>query len=253
MKIHILSDLHLEFGPFTPPDTDADLVILAGDIHRGKRGLEWATTVFANKPVIYILGNHEYYGKALPKWYHALVQMAASTNVEILERTSVCFGGVRFLGCSLWTDLRLQGDPWVASYAVEQAMNDYRKIRVNPRYRKLRAADTVAIHHQAKGWLESELAENHDGPTVIVTHHAPSRASVPAEWQEDITASAYASVLDDLVTASRAELWVHGHIHAAKDYVMGETRVLCNPRGYTDEPVAGFRPGLVVEIERGIP
>jgi len=146
MKLHILSDLHLEFGPFTPPETDADIVLLAGDIHLGKRGLDWAATTFADKPVLYVLGNHEYYGKALPKLTHSLVELAANTNVEILERSSLQIDGVRFLGCSLWTDLRLQGDPWVASYAVEQAMNDYRKIRVNPRYRRLRASDTVAIH-----------------------------------------------------------------------------------------------------------
>lgn len=100
MKLHILSDLHLEFAGFQPQPTDADVVILAGDTYPGDRGVQWAATNFPDMPVLYLLGNHEYYGYALPKLITDLNEAAQGTNVHILENDTIVFGDVEFWGCT---------------------------------------------------------------------------------------------------------------------------------------------------------
>jgi predicted phosphodiesterase len=99
MRFHVLSDLHLEFGPFNPPAVEADAVILAGDIHPGRNGLKWALATFPNRPVIYVLGNHECYGQTLPK-----------LTMELHEESSTQTSGSRSppRECSR----RSRGAPW---------------------------------------------------------------------------------------------------------------------------------------------
>ncbi|NEQ04416.1 metallophosphoesterase [Moorena sp. SIO3F7] len=247
MKLHILSDLHIEFEDFTAPSTDADVVILAGDIHVGRRGLDWAMQTFPDKPVIYVPGNHEYYGEAIPKHTDKLRKLAAGTNVHILEQEVVTLGGVTFLGCTLWTDFELFGDPRVAGYHATQRMTDYKRIHVSPKYSRLRSIDTAVIHSKSRRWLQTQL-QDQTGERVIVTHHAPSIKSLPVGRQEDLMSAAYASHLDDLVEQSGAKLWVHGHLHNSSDYAIGTTRFLCNPKGYPDERNKGFVPDLVVSV-----
>lgn len=142
MKLHILSDLHVEFEMFNPPQTGSDIVILAGDIHVGKKGIDWAKVNFPDKPVIYVLGNHEYYGRTFPKHIDDLKQLAEGTNIHILENDRLVVDGFTFLGCTLWTDFKLFGEPKIAGYQATQIMTDYRRIRVSPQYRKLRSLDT---------------------------------------------------------------------------------------------------------------
>jgi len=128
-------------------------------------------------------------------------------------------------------------------------MNDYRKIRVDPEYRRLRPTDTLAMHRRERRWLVNELGSPGEGPTVVVTHHAPSLRSVRGDHQRLPISGAYASNLEEVVAASGARVWIHGHTHHAVDYRLAETRVLSNPRGYAGEDeVPGFRPDLVVEI-----
>jgi Icc-related predicted phosphoesterase len=248
MKVQILSDLHIEFQPFRIPATDADVVILAGDIHVAKKGVIWAKENIQDKPVLYVLGNHEYYGKAYPKLVDDLKELAIESNVIILENDSIEIDGVRFLGCTLWTDFKLFGDPRVAGYNASEKMNDYRKIRVSPEYRKLRSIDASVIHNKSRSFLEKAFATNPDIPTVVITHHAPSIRSLSAHRHDDLLSAAYVSALDELVAASRAKLWIHGHIHTQQDYWIGETRVICNPRGYPDKPNPLFQPDLVIGL-----
>jgi predicted phosphodiesterase len=247
MRLHILSDLHLEFGAFEPPEVEADVVVLAGDTDRGLRGAAWARGAFQDRPVVYVAGNHEYYGKALPKLTNQLRE-ANDEALHFLEQETVELGGIRFFGCTLWTDFRLTGNPGLARMTAELRMNDYRKIRVSPQYRKLRATDTIQLHHRSREWLEAAAQRGETRDAVIITHHAPSARSLEPGYEADALSPAYASTLDELIGASGAKLWIHGHTHRPVDYTIGGTRVLSNPRGYVDEPAPGFDPGLVVEI-----
>jgi predicted phosphodiesterase len=253
VRLRVLSDLHLEFAPFDPPDAAADLVVLAGDVQPGLRGLEWAAARWPATPVVYVPGNHEFYGHAHPRLVRKLEGRAAALgpHVHVLSDRAAVVGGVRFLGATLWTDFALLGTPAVSVAAARLAMTDFRRIRVEPAFRRCRPDDVVLWHRASVRWLRQALAEPYEGPTVVVTHHAPSARSLGPDAADarDPLAAADASALDVLVAGSGAALWVHGHTHRAADYALGGTRVLSNPRGYPDAPVPGFDPGLVVTCE----
>src|SRR5687767_2988927 len=118
MRIHILSDLHLEFASFQPSNVDADVVVLAGDIHTGKNGIKWIFKAFPNHPVIYILGNHEFYGQKIPKLTSEIKEAARGTNVHVLENDRFEIGDFVFLGATLWSDFQLNGDVVLAEVAA---------------------------------------------------------------------------------------------------------------------------------------
>ena len=249
MKIQILSDLHLEFGPFDPPDVGADVVILAGDTDVKGRGITWARSHFKLAQVLYVSGNHEYYGEVLPEHTEKLRELCCGTNVHFLEREAVMIDGITFLGCTLWSDFALGGNSVLAQLTASTDMNDFRVIRVSPSYRKLQPQDVVKIHIQSREWLRQELAHRIGERIVVVTHHAPSERSIPARFAGDPLNPAFASRLDSLVETSAAAYWIHGHMHDSADYTIGATRVICNPRGYYPHALnPGFSPGLVVEI-----
>ena len=247
MKIWILSDLHLEFGGIDLPEVEADVVILAGDTNLGGEGLEWAKATFA-MPVLMVLGNHEYYEQMYPRLVPILKRECRDSGVTILENDAVTFDGVQFLGCTLWTSFAGVPTTMLSRYLVARGMNDYRSIRHYPDCRRLTLADTVAAHQESVDWL-GKACRRHDGQKkVIITHHAPSMHSVPADPKYEQLAPGYATNLDPLVAGSGAALWVHGHIHVTSDYRIEETRVVCNPRGYGHELTPGFNPGLVIEV-----
>ena len=247
MRLYIVSDLHLEFGHFTPPPVDVDAVVLAGDISTGTKGVEWAIDAFPATPVLYVVGNHEYYGHKLYSLVDKLRSRAEGTSVHILENDRLVLGDVAFCGCTIWTDFDLFGNVHSASLTSGARMSDYRKIRVPPNYRRLRPHDTLLLHKQSLLWLGKALREPAQ-KTVVITHHAPGLQSVAPVRRNSELSAAYASALDSFVADSGAALWVHGHTHYAVDYTVGSTRVLSTPRGYIDEPVEGFQPDLVVEI-----
>jgi Icc-related predicted phosphoesterase len=251
MKLYIVSDLHLEFGGFEVPDVDADVVVVAGDLHTGTRGLRWAHERLPDVPILYVLGNHEYYGHSTPGLVEDVRAAAAtlSDRITLLDCDSVEIDGVRFIGAALWSDFELFGDAGLAMIHAGQSMSDYRTIRVDAEHRALRPGDTLAMHRREVKWLSDSLLSQDDGRVVVVTHHAPSMKSVPSMYANDLVSAAFASNLDDLVESSGAELWIHGHTHHASDYWIGSTRVLSNPRGYVGrEEVPGFRPDLVVDV-----
>lgn len=247
MKLLVLADLHQEFAPFEVPDTAADVVILAGDTDRKIRGITWAKAAFAGRLVIYVPGNHEYYGETYQKLRDKMREAAAGSNVHLLDCGKWEQDGVVILGATLWTDFNLLGNQPLAIMAAQAAMNDFKSIRTLPRYRKFRPLDALQIHSREKAWLEKEIQAAAGKKIVVVTHHIPSFQSIPARHRADHVSAAYASRLDDLVAGSGAVLWIHGHTHTACDYMLGETRVLCNPRGYPHEGT-GFKHDLVVEV-----
>ena len=248
MRLHVLSDLHLEFAPFDLPPVAADVVVLAGDLHPGVRGLEWAAARWPGRPLVFVPGNHEFYGHAYPRLVRKLEARAAALgpHVHVLADRTLTLGGVRFLGATLWTDFELLGDPVRSAAAAREQMTDFRRVRVEPAFSRCRPQDTVMWHRRTVAWLRGALAERRSLPTVVVTHHAPSARSLNPLYTDPV-AAAYASHLDALVADSGARLWLHGHTHHCVDYALGGTRVVSNQRGYPDEAVAGFDPGLVLE------
>ena len=249
MRIHVLSDLHVDFGLIELPETTADAVVIAGDLRPGKGAIKWIRQNIPERPVIYVLGNHEFYGAATPKLIHDFRRLSEGTNIHILENECFCIADVCFMGCTLWTDFCLFGNSTVAGREAAAVMNDYRRIRVSPKYGRLKGIDTATFHARSVRWLKEQLSRDRWGKTVIVTHHAPSVRSLKPERRQDLISAAYVSNLDALVEAGGADLWIHGHIHRPVDYRIGRTQVLSNPRGYANEPVpAGFNPGLVVEV-----
>ena len=248
MKIQILSDLHIEFDEFDFVDTDSDVVVLAGDIHVKEKGLLWALETITNKPVIYVLGNHEFYRKAYPKLIDTMKEFAKGTNVHILEKDVVTIDGVNFLGCTLWTDFNLFGDPGYSGYHCQQQMTDFSKIRMYPRYSKLRSTDVVSIHHQSLKWLTSELAQKKGEINVVITHHGPSLMSLPQDRQKNICSPAYVSHLDDVIKEYSPNYWIHGHIHNSFNYFIGDCNVITNPRGYPDERNPDFKSDFIIDV-----
>ena len=249
MKLLVLSDLHLEFEPICIPDTNADVIILAGDINLKTRGIEWAIKTFPNTPVVAVLGNHEYYGEKYPSLMKKAKELAAGTHVHVLENDSIEIDGVTFFGCTLWTDLKLFGDARLAGYFCQQEMSDFKKIRVEPGYSKLNPVSMTGIHNRSMDWLSNALSENAGKQNIVVTHHAPSLKSIAPALSEELTSAAYASHLDAMIESLDINLWVHGHVHNSCDYQIGNTRVVCNPRGYSPDWLnPDFVDNFIVEI-----
>lgn len=244
MRIHLLSDLHNEFSLFQPQVLDADVVILAGDIDLKGRGVHWAREVFPGQ-VLYVPGNHEYYGGHLKRTLEKM-KAAQDARIRVLDRNEVVIGGTRFLGATLWTDYCATGNPAIAAFTAQNGMNDFKKIRTGE-FRRIRPADLKDESVLARNWLREKLSTPHDGPTVVITHHAPSlRSLVDNPYAGGHMDAAYANRYDDLLEMG-ADLWVHGHSHTACDYRTGTTRVVCNPRGYPGE-LTDWSPDLVLEL-----
>ena len=248
MKIQIISDLHLEFGDSQPKFNNADLVILAGDIHIGTKGIEWILETIPNKPVIYVIGNHEYYKGTYPKTLRSIEDQAKSTNVHVLEKKSIKIDDIRFHGTTLWTDFSLYGSPSYYGSLCQTQMNDYKKIRTEPNYSKLRSKDVYDIHHSSITWLEKSLSESDSAINIVVTHHAPSPKSLPNTSLEDPISCAYASNLESTIESYKPNFWIHGHVHAPVRYQLHNTEIICNPHGYMDEEHNGYEKELILEI-----
>lgn len=253
MKLHILSDLHLGQGALEPPRSDADLVVLAGDIARPAQAVAWARAL--DKPALYVLGNHEFYGGSIAATVSQLKALCEGTLVQVLDNESVVISGVRFLGSTLWTDFLLLGDGEIRDAATEaalQAMRDYSRIHLDEARQALfTPVDCTLLFRRHEAWLRRQLAQPHPGPTVVITHHAPSVRSIHPRFADSLLNVCFASDAEHLLDGDKVQLWIHGHMHDSFDYRVNGTRVVCNPRGYARNGVnenADFDPGLVVEV-----
>lgn len=255
MKLHILNDLHLEFSTFEPPATDADIIVLAGDINKDTSGIYWARSTFPEKPILYVPGNHEFYGFYRPETLVRMRAAARENNVHLLDEDDLVLGGVRFLGCTLWTDFKLFGKNKknAAMVCGQNGLNDFRVVyeeRIAGRpLARFSPAQSIKLHEKSLEWLKTKLDEPFDGKTVVVTHHLPSAQSVVERFKNDLLSACFASELDYLF--GKMDMWIHGHTHDNLDYEVNGTRVICNPRGYVTYRGSenfNFNPKLVVEI-----
>ncbi len=271
MRLLALSDLHLEFAKLAlPSDLDVDVVVLAGDIRcPGTAVADWVhrnRALRRARAVLMVAGNHEFYGNVLQ---YEVASMRAATRrraappLHLLDCDQVVIDGVRFLGCTLWTDFELRidtrrGPVSDAAHGMSVAlyrMADYRYIdwRESAAPRKLTPQDTLLMHRRHRAWLEQALSEPFDGPTVVVTHHGPNRGSLAPQFAGDWVSTAYLSELPERFFDVPA-LWIHGHTHTSRDYRVGGCRVVCNPRGYvlpgqSGAENAAFDAALVLQVE----
>jgi Icc-related predicted phosphoesterase len=247
MRLHIISDLHVEFGRLRKPVVEADVSIVAGDVGPGDLGIRWIQENIPDRPVIYVLGNHEFYGHQLPHLIGQLKAATRGTNIKLLENDVVEIGGISFLGATLWTDFAFDGDQRLGAMLAMNTMADFSEINCVNEQRTLRPEFLLELHQRSRKWI-ADVAREISGPKVIVTHHAPHPKSVSPQFVGHRLNPAFLSDLTELINSVGAKLWVHGHIHSSSDYHVGATRIINNPRGYVDENAGGFNPDLVVEI-----
>lgn len=262
MRIHVLSDLHTEFTPIEIPPVEADLTVLAGDIAEGDDGVHWASRHLATRPVLYVVGNHEPYHGTLAGTYERLRDATCQpgcTHIRILQNEECVIGDVAFLGATLWTNMGLFGASRRRE-AIESArrhVRHYRVVQVSDlagRTRALDPIDTIGEYRRSIAWLKARIVfhRRHGRKTCVITHHAPARASLSPLYADNLLSACATNTLDEWIRRAGPDLWIHGHTHAPMDYRLGRTRVLCNARGYANEPhapgAAVFDPGRVVEL-----
>ncbi len=284
MKIQLLSDLHLEANPsfVAQPHPDADLLVLAGDVGSyqtrpdGGRMAEpdWGLRRFSPRaehaawpvPVLFVPGNHEYDALDFDAAHAELRATCARLGITWLERETWVHNGVRFVGTTLWSDYDALADAPPKRQPAPGHAPDPLTRRLKQRDKALRAADFYlqkmqtqrdgrlfdaaamreeGLHSQA--WLRAALAQPFDGPTVVVTHFAPSLRSADPRYGLTPGTAGFCNALDDLLP--HADLWLHGHLHCAHDYRVGRCRVVANPLGYAQkDEQAAFQPGLLLSV-----
>jgi predicted phosphodiesterase len=282
MKIKLVSDLHLEFTDINiTNDENVDVLILGGDImiagdlyehpetsygmysniNLADLGRRQAVALrfrdflrrvsFQFPHVIYIAGNHEFYHF---RWFQTLDvlrdECAKFSNIYFLENDIKKIDDVTFIGSTLWTDLN-KGDP-LTLHAVRDMMQDYNIIRNEKLgFTKLKPVDSALRHRRSVEYVQKIVEGKTDEKFVVVGHHAPTRLSIHEMYQsQHLTNGAYASDLSEFILDHpQIKLWTHGHTHHPFDYTIGETRIVCNPRGYEGyEPDNGWDPKKVIEI-----
>jgi len=258
MKIRIYSDLHLEFGKFRVPDADPDTVlILAGDIGVKLSAMSFIERVAPKfKAVIYIAGNHEFYGGNMNTVLSRWAAVDHIPNFYFLNDEKVVIDGVRFLGSTLWTDMN--NDDSIVKQFCQVRMNDYKIISVGEEsYSKrktnktfLSPSMTVCLHKQSMAFLEKELEASTE-QTVVITHHSPTINGVNSErYDLDALTYSYYTPLESVMDRyGHLTHWVFGHTHKSLDIDIYGTRVLSNPRGYVGYEVnSEFDPSMELEI-----
>ncbi|GLQ53574.1 metallophosphoesterase [Devosia nitrariae] len=258
MRAWVFSDLHVDAAPYELPPTppDIDCIIIAGDVADGHHlSARWLRhhVVPRGLPVMYVLGNHDFFGHDISDDHSDLY---ARIGVELLHpgRPVVEIAGVRIIGCTLWTDYDVNGDVELARAWARESMPDLQSIDLG--LRRVGTRDLLDLHRQHLGMLAGLLTEFEiQPPTIVVTHHAPHPKSLRSPHFIDDSDASFASDLSHLITVTEPAVWIHGHVHHSRDYYIGATRVVCNPRGYAVVDSGGmrienqgFEPGKVIEL-----
>jgi Calcineurin-like phosphoesterase len=219
--------------------------------------VRWLLERVPDRPTIYIAGNHEPFGQDIDRDLEKARAAAAGTNVFVMENDTVTIGGIggiTFIGCCLWTDFDLFGDVGHAMAAAGETMNDYRKIRFRNYERRLRPQNTLQRHMESRDFIARELRQP-GRRHVVVTHHGAHPNAARRGFERDISSAAYTSDLSALIQECGPELWLYGHTHESRDFMVGATRMITNSKGYGpwlprettwDNP--DFNPTYVIEI-----
>ena len=258
MRIKLISDIHLDqcvSHQDFPFIGSGDVLILAGDILCAKhlKSNGFLNTLYRTflsdcsnnfEHVIYILGNHEYYGGNYNNAPNRLRQDLPD-NITLLENDIIKIDNWNFIGFTFWSDFR-NANP-IDMMEAATRMNDYRCIRIGSNYRKLRPNDTYNFNNQSKNYLKQQLETLTDN-VFVISHHSPSYRSVPERFRESLINSAYNNNMDEFIMDhQQIKYWVHGHTHMAQDYEIEQCRVLCNPGGYPGE-YTNFNPNFMIRL-----
>ena len=240
-----MSDVHSEFdrGEHSmfdvqeQPDDKDTVLVLPGDVDSSrfvKHRLKALGERF--KAVIFVAGNHEFYGTSIISFLDKMEKFNREGNVHFLNNSSVVIDGVVFLGGTMWTSM---GEETLSKEELEELerlglewMNDFRHITIKNRQTPFLPYYWRALHRKTKKFIQEELTKHKDKTTVVVTHHAPSFQSIDSFHTKDHLKRYYASDLESFIKEFKPNYWFHGHIHTQKDYKVGDTRILCNARGY---------------------
>ncbi len=260
-KFHVMSDTHQEFWhkeQVIKKDwvKDADFLLLAGDLTAGSMPIDYIKDL--GKPGAYVLGNHEFYKRHWDDCIKEYKMRFQDSPISVLERDVIIFNNVRIVGCTLWTDFLapVKGKP---VFDVTPSNTDEHFIEDQTFYCRKGMSDFDVIKGiTTSGWRERYfnsvaylkliLSQKHNGPTIVITHHAPSFKSSHPRWENSAIKGGFCSMLDYVIEEYQPELWVHGHCHDSSDYPIGNTRVICNPHGYPKENMGDFKPYLTVEL-----
>jgi Icc-related predicted phosphoesterase len=267
MKLQLLSDLHIEVHPRlqVAPAPGADLLVLAGDIGSYQAGSRLAEPDFGlarfsprhgwPTPVLYVPGNHEYDNADFDQVHQRLRAACEALDIGWLERESRVIDGVRFIGTTLWADFDALVEPDDSMGEVlkkrgkaMRAANFYLTKAATTRHGESFLAEPLREHSlTCQAWLREALDAPFEGPTVAVTHFAPSLASADPRYGLTPGTAGFCNSLDELLP--RADLWMHGHLHCAFDYRRNGCRVVANPLGYLGKGEQDdFRPDWLIEV-----
>ena len=258
MKFGLISDLHLDFSeaPESMYDWRGDVLLIAGDTSEDKfrtRYLESVYDKFSKMApvVVEVSGNHDYYSSYLDQADENTKSFLEQwPNIHFLQDSALTHLPVDIFGSTFWTDF---GEDPLAIMTANQVMNDYRQIRSKKLgYRRIQPLDTLKICRQSKKSLLEFLGSREKSkPLVVVTHHAPSILSVHPNYAHEkyLNLAYYSDQSNLILDHPEIKFWCHGHTHYYFDYELGETRVLCNPRGYPNERPESLPPYSVKEFE----
>lgn len=234
MKITYMSDLHLEFGWLREEPEEGDILILAGDIdfyprYQDKGIRHWMYDQLKRfNHVLFVTGNHEYYNGD----FNCVNDMffdheAQLENFHFLYNSSVIIEGIKFIGCTWWTDFK-NNDPMI-KHQIQFQLNDYQLIWKG--HNKLLPDDIYQEHERSSQFLVDEI-EKSGLNSVVITHHAPSEFSSATHYRGTVLNYGFCNSWEKYLEMTGPKYWIHGHCHTTSAYKIGETTVLCNPRGY---------------------
>ena len=256
MKLQIMSDIHLEFNPDKLPEisSDADVLVFAGDLSSSQNQVKKffeGIREHTKAPIVYVLGNHEFYGKFLTEVSLYKEAVAHIPDVHILDKDVFVYEDVRFIGCTLWTDFDSRRCELDAYYG----MNDFRHIKTFSEDFKVKNIDTSDIlqeHTYCRNFLNNALKIARDflkQKTVVVSHHGPSFYCVSDEYKNHKLNGAFFVELSNLILDENPDLWVYGHTHYHNESKLGSTNIVCNPFGYPfEKESSGYIENFIVEV-----
>lgn len=265
MKIQVVSDLHIEMKPYAlHRHADADVLVLAGDIIALQNNCDKLYHLenivkHINIPIVYVTGNHEYYGFGKVKQSNKIIKTLEQKypHFHFLDNEVWIYNDVEFIGSTLWSDFDLSPNrSWFAE-AVQQYIADFSQILSDedPRGR-MSGREMINLNHVARQFIDMAVRNKNGLKKVVVTHYVPTIESVGEQWKGNSLNPYFVCNCESLMPG--VHTWIHGHTHCSFDYqlvrkhasghVLVDTHIVCNPRGYDKENRNKFDGQKIIEV-----